>query len=378
MPKITLLMNKGNNKMHFIYQYVIVLFFVISTVLSLLLIQENTIFTKNNTLFIFLYFFLYIAFTYNIVSLSRNFLTVVTLYYIPLLFMMSFLSYWFIVIGGLFTPLIVSMYFSFWYPNYGVELEVKLISAGVIGMILLLIIRWLGQDRLMMYIMATIIMSTVEFYQNKTLNNGTSLNYGLIQMILTFVVNISIGLFVYYVSKILREKAVEIKNKLANYDRDDLTGLYNFRQLNQDVLSVLPSDARELTIIIIDIDHFKKINDTIGHSYGNEILQVVAKSIRTVITERFTRKQYRIYRYGGEELVIILEGHVEEIENLLIKLKNLIAGVDVKEYREKLTVSIGVTFNKNYQLDNIEAFKQADRLLYKVKSQGRDNYLIEY
>lgn len=364
--------------MHFIYQYVIVLFFVISTVLSLLLIQENTIFTKNNTLFIFLYFFLYIAFTYNIVSLSRNFLTVVTLYYIPLLFMMSFLSYWFIVIGGLFTPLIVSMYFSFWYPNYGVELEVKLISAGVIGMILLLIIRWLGQDRLMMYIMATIIMSTVEFYQNKTLNNGTSLNYGLIQMILTFVVNISIGLFVYYVSKILREKAVEIKNKLANYDRDDLTGLYNFRQLNQDVLSVLPSDARELTIIIIDIDHFKKINDTIGHSYGNEILQVVAKSIRTVITERFTRKQYRIYRYGGEELVIILEGHVEEIENLLIKLKNLIAGVDVKEYREKLTVSIGVTFNKNYQLDNIEAFKQADRLLYKVKSQGRDNYLIEY
>ncbi|MCT4396672.1 GGDEF domain-containing protein [Periweissella beninensis] len=363
--------------MDFIYCYGIVLFFAISTVLSLLLVQQNTIFIKNNNISKALYLFLYIAFTYNIVSLSRNFLTNITLYYIPLLFMLSFLSYRFIILGGILTPLIVSVYFSFWYPNYTMDLVIKLLLAGTIGIIPLLLIRRLIKPKLLMYLSASFVMACIEIYQNSLMIKGTIFSYGSIQVGLTMINNLLLGLFVYYASKIIHAKIKEIQLKLASYDRDDLTGLYNFRQLNQDVLKVEPNDTQELTIIIIDIDHFKKLNDTHGHSHGNEILKFVADTVKRMITAKFTRNQYRIYRYGGEEIVVVLEDHIPQVDQILRELKTLISNESLRLYNENLTLSIGVSFNKKHHFDNLEAFRQADQLLYQVKTEGRDNYLIE-
>ena len=363
--------------MDFIYRYGIVIFFVISTALSLLLVQQNTIFTKNNNLFKSLYFFLYMAFTYNIISLSQNFLNNITLYYITLLFMMSFLSYRFIVVGGILTPVIVSVYFSFLYPSYSFDMASLLIVIGLIGMLGLLIVFKVAKIKPLMYLCAAIVMAIVEYYQNSLMVNGIQVIYQPVQISLTFVDNIALGLFVYFASKFITEKTAELQTKLASYDRDDLTGLYNFRQLNQDILKVAPSDAYELTVIIVDIDHFKNLNDTHGHSHGNEILKFVADTIKQVITKRFSRQQYRVYRYGGEEIVIALQGHVTEIAQILDELKSITSQKSIALYNENLTLSIGVSFNKYHHFDNLETFRRADELLYKVKTNSRNSYLID-
>jgi len=136
------------------------------------------------------------------------------------------------------------------------------------------------------------------------------------------------------------------------------------------LFSVQESD---FTLVVIDVDHFKSINDQYGHSAGDKTLQVIAKALQMSI-----RKSDFIARYGGEEFVLLMPGmSVEHATAPLEKLREAIKSIPFK-FKNKsvqITVSIGATQFKKGDTPLI-AFDRADDALYKAKKSGRDKLCI--
>jgi diguanylate cyclase (GGDEF)-like protein len=158
---------------------------------------------------------------------------------------------------------------------------------------------------------------------------------------------------------------------------DNLTGLY-LRRFFLERISEEMDKAREddipLSLLMVDIDHFKKINDTEGHLAGDKVLSEIANLFKLS-----TREMDILARYGGEEFTILLP-HTD-IENAQILADRLRAGVE-KLYIEymgtviKVTISIGVaTISKDiYTAD--ELINASDKALYKAKESGRNKVII--
>lgn len=154
---------------------------------------------------------------------------------------------------------------------------------------------------------------------------------------------------------------------------DALTNLYNRKKI-EDILyeETLRSKRyqRSLSVMIIDIDHFKDINDRYGHPVGDKVLKIISKTLKDNI-----RDVDKIGRWGGEEfLVVAPETHLVPAKSLAHRLKNSIEELRINNVRN-LTVSIGLSvLNCN---EGIESFiKRVDNALYKAKKYGRNRIEI--
>lgn len=150
-------------------------------------------------------------------------------------------------------------------------------------------------------------------------------------------------------------------------ERDHLTKLYNKRVMNSQLEHYSELVQRypetKCSLAIIDIDFFKKVNDTYGHNYGDEVLVFLATSV----VERL-RKSDIVGRYGGEEFLIILpKTDIIKAKMVLNKLREFFE----KDTKYSITISIGVTelSPTNYGKD---AFIKADEALYAAKNAGRN------
>ncbi|QPR70445.1 GGDEF domain-containing protein [Lysinibacillus macroides] len=158
----------------------------------------------------------------------------------------------------------------------------------------------------------------------------------------------------------------KIKDLTNQLNLDALTGIPNRRQMDQTLYELIINKVPH-AIILIDLDNFKHINDTYGHTVGDEVLKGFAHHMQ----ER-TQEQGMCFRYGGEEFLIILplgtiEDAVELAENLRIKqaLQETVCGKPV-------TMSAGITaFTPNIQSPN-QLIEIADHALYKAKRSGRN------
>ena len=154
---------------------------------------------------------------------------------------------------------------------------------------------------------------------------------------------------------------------------DPLTGLYNRRHfednLEREFLRAVRYD-NNLSFAIIDVDFFKKVNDTYGHSCGDYVLKEVAY----LILQTF-RKTDMVFRYGGEEFaVIITETPIEKAVIALGRLRKAISEYpfSYNGTKIKITVSIGVS-EVNKQTESVhQLFENADKALYKAKENGRN------
>lgn len=180
-----------------------------------------------------------------------------------------------------------------------------------------------------------------------------------------------------YLSK---KKVREEKEKKLLYEtsiRDELTKLYNRRHLEKELeieVSRTNRYERDLSLLMTDIDHFKKFNDTYGHRVGDEVLsgvaEVIAKKIRTIDSA---------YRYGGEEFTVLMPE--TELSGALIVAEKVRKAVEEKKFHLdngqeiRVTISIGAGEYKHGQdLDSF--FKRTDQALYKAKSLGRNQVAI--
>jgi diguanylate cyclase len=179
----------------------------------------------------------------------------------------------------------------------------------------------------------------------------------------------------------LEAEAAQFKKRLAEQ---------KFRSL-QDALTELPNRAafderfelelkrwkrydKPLSIVLADVDHFKNINDSFGHSAGDKTLKVIARALRQSL-----RDTDFIARYGGEEFILLFpETAVHELEGPLNSLREKIKRIPFKfkDQSVPITISFGATQLRPTDTGR-EAFDRADEALYDAKRDGRDKVMFK-
>lgn len=177
------------------------------------------------------------------------------------------------------------------------------------------------------------------------------------------------------------------QNLLDYSERDSLTGLLNRKtfddQLNkmllassaeQDALTLLPGETerRQRTeeekqwLAVVDVDHFKHVNDRFGHLYGDEVLILIAN----LLTSSF-RAQDRVFRFGGEEFVVLLRSTT--LDNAKMIIDRFRMNVEQHDFPQvgKVTVSVGFVAISAYEAP-VVILGRADQALYFAKSHGRN------
>jgi diguanylate cyclase (GGDEF)-like protein len=141
---------------------------------------------------------------------------------------------------------------------------------------------------------------------------------------------------------------------------DKITGLRNRFGLTDDYQKLV---GHELCIIMIDIDHFKKFNDTYGHIIGDKVLIDISNALKEAFSPGIG------YRFGGDELMVILSDHSEEaVKDKVSMFREKIDGIKINEVEHKVTCSVGYAFGHvGNAEDFVEVNRQADDNLYESK-----------
>jgi polar amino acid transport system substrate-binding protein len=203
-------------------------------------------------------------------------------------------------------------------------------------------------------------------------------NYRLFWKIFAMVAVI-VAVIIYWNFKLSRlnrtiaEQNEQLERKSAKLEQlsitDALTMLYNRMHINSRLTMEYDRSfrhARPLSVLMIDIDHFKKINDTYGHQSGDLVLKTIAGVMKETV-----RHTDVIGRWGGEEFLIICpETTLEGAKNIAEKLRQAIVAIDFS-FKRKVSASFGVSQLKNEQkLDDL--MNTADKALYAAKEKGRN------
>ena len=184
------------------------------------------------------------------------------------------------------------------------------------------------------------------------------------------------------------EKARFVQEAVSKSERCALTKLYNYRYLEQqleiNMNDLLNGELRQLSLLMLDIDHFKAINDTYGHQSGNDILFALARLLEVELEDCGI-----LARYGGEEFVVILPNYSKEqsfklAEELRTKIES--TSFEIRTELEdkpqltqvKITTSIGISTAPEDCDEAMALIRNADRALYiGAKREGR-NRVAEY
>lgn len=183
-----------------------------------------------------------------------------------------------------------------------------------------------------------------------------------------------------FLSTIANLASVSLENSLLYENteelaiRDGLTGLYLRRFLNEhgkEEVQYALKQKNELSVFMIDIDHFKKYNDKFGHRYGDIVLLHIAELLKGI----FHGQNYVVSRFGGEEFVVLLQktGKTEAVKLAEDLRKSIQEGVIfLRRTPVKITVSIGVATYPDNANSWVELINQSDQAMYKAKQEGRN------
>jgi len=154
---------------------------------------------------------------------------------------------------------------------------------------------------------------------------------------------------------------------------DPLTRLWNRRgaeKLLERELHAAMRNGTQLTLALVDIDHFKQVNDQHGHDVGDHVLRSFSRNLLTVM-----RRSDSVCRWGGEEFLLILpECKQEGVQSLL---ERVMQAIRTNEEPLAVTASIGVvSLHPDEKTSLTAALKLADEALYEAKKAGRDRYVL--
>ncbi|MCK6486061.1 MAG: diguanylate cyclase [Phycisphaerae bacterium] len=159
---------------------------------------------------------------------------------------------------------------------------------------------------------------------------------------------------------------------------DPLTGLYNRRHFNELFARLYAESDRygsDLTCCMMDLDHFKQVNDRFGHQVGDQLLVLTAESLRKSL-----RAADVAARYGGDEFVVLMpqtspEDARQSARRIRVNFRNLIA--ERIPYASHVTLSIGVASRERHEPRSADALlRLADDALYQAKASGRDRIMV--
>ncbi|MEH7277071.1 GGDEF domain-containing protein [Neobacillus vireti] len=209
---------------------------------------------------------------------------------------------------------------------------------------------------------------TIEFNQE----GFTQFALDVITLVLGIIVNWSILLTVGY----LRIKTEKLVRKVEEMTiTDPLTGVYNRRYFDFYIEQAIPLSKRmskSLILVMFDIDHFKRVNDTYGHVCGDYALKHITDVIKSNVREADV-----VIRMGGEEFAILLqETSLEEGSEIAERVREAVEESKFIYNKQQIpiTISLGLT---EYKSEKVEQFiEKTDQALYKAKSNGRNQLVV--
>ncbi|MEJ5169137.1 MAG: diguanylate cyclase [Arcobacteraceae bacterium] len=186
-----------------------------------------------------------------------------------------------------------------------------------------------------------------------------------------------------YVSKPLKKAEViarvktqlKLKQTIENLEflasKDSMTGIYNRRKFFELAIPIFKENQSDIFMAMVDIDHFKKVNDTYGHDVGDAVIKQATKTINKVIQPH----DVLFARIGGEEFVLLLKDMdktalFEILENIRKSIDDLV--VEHNNHKIKFTISIGATYKTSDTKTIDELLKSSDLALYESKTSGRN------
>lgn len=179
-----------------------------------------------------------------------------------------------------------------------------------------------------------------------------------------------------HIRDITQQVKLQNRLKLLAYT-DSLTGLYNRSYLMSNLERRIEKHQRHsgtVVLMFLDLDQFKKINDTLGHSAGDALLREVAQRLTTIV-----RDSDLVCRWGGDEFVIVLSGQLNEqfarnkAEDILETLRT---PVDFDDDKLAVLTSIGIALSVNGEINAERLLQHADMAMYQAKENGRNNYSL--
>lgn len=195
---------------------------------------------------------------------------------------------------------------------------------------------------------------------------------------LSFLLIITFSLAFIKVTKMLSER-LQLEEKLEFLaNTDALTKIANRRHFLEDLnfeISRFIRYSHPATLLLFDIDHFKKVNDTYGHQVGDDVLRTVAKTCKDML-----RENDLIGRYGGEEFIVCLpETDAEQALKVAEKMRRAIEELQLQHKNDyfSITISIGVApLLMNDTISEASIISHADQALFQAKSNGRNQVVL--
>ncbi len=173
---------------------------------------------------------------------------------------------------------------------------------------------------------------------------------------------------------------IELDQARLDACTDALTGLYNRKALNSKLDQLLDREvdfSTPLSVLMLDIDHFKKFNDSYGHLIGDEVIRRVGETLK-----QYTSEEHIAARFGGEEFILVLpNADIEQALDLANAIHKAVANISLirRKSREKLpgvTISVGAASIKQGE-ERDDLLERADQALYVAKNSGRNRVMSE-
>lgn len=185
------------------------------------------------------------------------------------------------------------------------------------------------------------------------------------------LIRLTFFMFIVYALTNIKEK---LRLEELNADYDSLTGLLNgrgFRERLTILFPMLQREQKKYTVAFIDLDNFKKVNDTMGHAEGDKVLKTVGD-----IMIKNLRKSDLVSRLGGDEFIIFLPDTDMDHSKTAIESMKQKLDEAVKSNNWPIGFSIGVCIFDSAKTDTENAIKITDAVMYDIKHQGKNN--IQY
>jgi diguanylate cyclase (GGDEF)-like protein len=247
--------------------------------------------------------------------------------------------------------------------SLGIAMVHLVTHAGSFGMFTILLASFLLVDRRGAAVAAAFALAVVALDRNSFSSDSLRA---------AFVVNGAlISLFAFLFAARTDRQRLQLE-ALATHDA--LTGLHNRREMEEELRIAVATNKRSgagFGLVMLDLDHFKRINDTLGHQAGDQVLIAFADLLK-----RSTRKADRAFRYGGEEFVMIFPG--VDLTGLRTVINHLRARIAAEMSRPEgqVTASIGAALLKRDE-DERMWMMRVDAAMYQAKHEGRDRAVVD-
>ena len=191
--------------------------------------------------------------------------------------------------------------------------------------------------------------------------------------VLTFTI---IGIFLNIIANAVRIREFVLTREInIQKDTDDMTGLKNKGALTREINNFLANPATDKGVMfMLDIDHFKAINDTYGHDIGDSVIKPLGSFLETTCVEKEI-----LGRFGGDEFILFIK-NTDDVASAGKLAADIIKGaseaVSLPKENEKISISIGIAVYKGVEKYYSEIFKKADIALYKSKADPNNRFYI--